>query len=135
MIFFKQNFLWVFYAVFVAAALILHTDDGIETAGALALGKPIIWTIWGAFLIYSFFGVHVREDFFDSLKKLHPYLWHRQIVLDLYIGLLIPMFIIFLHEGSLVLLFWFVPLIAFVNLTSLLYLALNYDGLIAHFIT
>ncbi|MFQ3324623.1 MAG: hypothetical protein ACI90U_002453 [Pseudomonadales bacterium] len=65
-----------------------------------------------------------------------PKLWFRQISIDLYLGLLITSTIIYLNEGSLLfMLLWIVPLVLFVNLALLLYLAMNYDSLIAHFIS
>jgi hypothetical protein len=122
--------------VFLLVAFSTHQGEGLFVSnGAFALGKPIVWLIWLGFVSYSI-SISSKENFFASLKKLHPFLWHRQIGLDLYIGLLIPLTIIFLHEGSLIImLFWLAPILVFANLATLVYIGLNYDSLIAHFIS
>lgn len=132
----KRNFLWVLFAVFFFAALYTHDGEPIFVSdGPYGLGKPLIWLIWIGFFCYTI-SISTRENFFSSLRKLHPFLWHRQIGLDLYIGLLIPLTIIYLNEASIViLLLWLLPVLVFANLATLLYLALNYDALIAHFLT
>ena len=131
----KANLLWLFYAGFLAAAIITHHSEGLFFSdGPYSLGKPLIWLTWAAFLAYT---IHVnkRENFFKTMVKLNPFLWHRQIGIDLYIGLLVPLFLIYLNEGSfLVTLLWFLPIFIFANLATLPYLALNYDSLIAHFL-
>ena len=59
----------------------------------------------------------------------------RQISLDLYLGLFLTSAVIYLHEGSLlVLLAWLPAILLFANLATLLYVAMNYDGLMAHFL-
>ena len=131
----KRNWLWSLYLVFLVVALSTH-DGQITLLGesAYPYGKTILWLIWLAFLAYSL-SISWRENFFKSLARMHPILWSRQIGLDLYVGLLLPLFLIFLHEGSLlVTLIWLLPLFIFVNLATLIYLALNYDSLIAYFV-
>ena len=131
----KGNGLWGFYAFFVVTALYLHNGEGMFfSEGAYSKGKPIVWLILIGFLIYTL-RINSKENFFKSLKKLHPILWHRQMGLDLYIGLLTPLFIIYLNEGSvLAMLLWFIPILIFANLATLLYLALNYQSIVAHFL-
>ena len=131
----KRNWLWVCYTGFVITAVSVHNSEGVFFAsGPYSLGKPVVWLILIGFLIYSV-RIALKEDFFKSLKKLHPILWHRQIGLDLYIGLMIPLFIIYLNEGSvLVLLFWLIPILVFANLVTLLYVALNYQSIVAQFL-
>jgi len=60
--------------------------------------------------------------------------WGWQIIIDLYIGLLLPLFIIYSHGGAVILLLWIVPVFINANLFTLLYFALNYDSLVAHFL-
>ena len=131
----KRNWLWSLYLLFLIVALSTH-DEQINLLGesAYPYGQSILWLIWLAFLAYSL-SISWRENFFKSLSGMHPILWSRQIGLDLYIGLLLPLFIIYLHEGSLLIaLIWLLPLLIFVNLASLVYRALNYDSLIAYFV-
>ena len=131
----KRNWLWVLYAIFCFIAIYHHKGESIFFSdGPYALGKTFIWIVLAVFLIYSL-KISNKENFFKSLARMNPILWSRQIGLDLYIGLMFPLFIIYLNEGSLVvMLFWFVPIFIFANLATLLYLALNYDSIIVHFI-
>ncbi len=127
--------LWMAYAAFVCIAVFTHSGEPIFfSEGPYAAGKPILWLILLAFLVYSW-RIGQREDFFKSVQRMWSNLWFRQISLDLYIGLLIPLFLIYLHSGSIVvLLLWFLPVLFFANLATLVFLALNYDALIAGFV-
>ena len=131
----QRHWLWVIYFAFAAWAISSHTGEArFLSDGPYAAGKLITWIIFLLFLAYSLY-VSAKENFFKSLGKMNSILWSRQVGFDLYIGLLIPMFIIYLHEGSLlVLAIWLLPILMFANLATLIYIALNYDGLIAHFI-
>lgn len=61
--------------------------------------------------------------------------WGRQIGIDLYIGITIMAFFIYLHSGSVfVLLLWLLPLFAFANLATLLYIAIHYDSIVEKFL-
>lgn len=124
--------LWMFYAAFVATAMVTHSAEPMFISeGPYAAGKPILWAILVAFFAYSW-RIGQQEDFFNSLRRMSPILWSRQIGLDLYIGLLVPLFLIYLHTGSvLILLLWAVPILIFANMATLVFLALNYDALIA----
>ena len=65
-----------------------------------------------------------------------PILWCRQVGIDLYLGVAFFGFLMYLNEGSLVvLLLWAVPMLIFANLATLLYLALNYQSIVAHFVS
>ena len=132
----KRNWLWFFYIVFVVIAVSNHQGEPLLFSdGPYGAGKIITWIILMLFLAYSL-RVSAKENFFRSLVKMNPILWSRQIGLDLYIGLLVPLFLIYLNEGSMaVLALWFLPIFVFANLATLLYLAMNYDSLIAHFIS
>lgn len=101
--------------------------------GPHGYGKYIIWLLLFGFLGFTLY-VNKKENFFKSLKRINEMHWGRQIGLDLYIGLLLPLVIIYLHGGSFVFLLWIVPVLINANLFTLLYFALNYDSLVAHFI-
>ena len=133
--FLRQNILWVFYAIFVAVAIMHRSDQALFTSdGPYAIGKPLAWLFLVLFLIYSL-RIHFKENFFRALGRMKPILWSRQIGLDLYLGLLFPLTLIYLNEASLLILaLWFVPIFVFANLATFLYIALNYDSLIAHFV-
>ena len=131
----RRNCLWLFYIVFLVLAFYTHDGEPYFTSvGAYGAGKLVCWIIFLAFLAYTLH-VNARENFFKSLGRMNNILWSRQVGLDLYIGLLLPLFLIFLNEGSLlVMLLWLLPIFFFANLATLVYLALNYDSLIAHFV-
>jgi hypothetical protein len=130
----KKHFLWLFYGIFVIIAMRTHTSESLFVSqGDYALGKPILWLILLGFLAYSLH-CHVKENFFKTMSITGKYYWTKQIGLDLYLGVALSGAIIYLNEGSvLVLCLWLLPLFLFANLATLLYFAMNYDSLIAQF--
>lgn len=132
--FIRNNILWIIYFSFSAMIVFVHNREAILiSSGPGSAGKYIAWTILILFLAYSLY-CHRKENFFKTIPKLTPYLWFRQISLDLYLGLLIPLTIIFLDQGFVVMLIWLVPIILMANLAVLLYIALNYQTLVSYFV-
>lgn len=131
----KKHFLWLLYGVFVIAAMSSHSSEPLFVSqGSYPYGKPITWLILLGFLAYSLH-CHFKEDFFKTMSITSKYYWSKQIGIDLYLGVAVSGAIIYLNEGSLLVLsVWLIPLVLFANLATLLYIALNYDGLIAHFV-
>ena len=128
----KRNWLWSFYFIFFLVATFNRSDQFLFTAsGAYAIGKPIVWAVLVLFLLYSL-NISRQENFFHSLQNMNSILWSRQIGLDLYLGLLFPLCLIYFSSGSLmIVLLWFLPILLFVNLATLLYAVLHYDSLIS----
>lgn len=128
----KRNWLWALYFAFVAIAITTRSDVSLFTSdGPYGTGKPVVWLIWILFLIYSL-KVSMQENFFKSLGKMNSILWSRQVGLDLYLGLLFPLCLIYFNEGSLAtMLIWLLAIFPFANLATLPYVALNYDSIIA----
>lgn len=131
----KKNASWIIFGLFVAIAVFFHNGEPLFISESpYALGKVIIWILFFGFVAYSYY-CSMKENIFRSIKTMWPLHWSRQIGLDLYLGLLIPMSIIYLNEGSfLVLALWFVPIILFANLATLLYFAMNFDSIVSHFL-
>lgn len=131
----KKNLLWVVYALFIVIAFLYRTDEDLFlSSGPYALGKPLVWAIYIGFLLYTI-RCSRKESFFKSLKKLSPILWARQIGIDLYIGLVLFSSLIYINEGSfLILVLWLIPILIFANLATLPYLILNYDAIMGYFI-
>lgn len=127
----KRNWLWGFYFIFLFIAILNRSDQYLfASSGAYAIGKPIMWLILIAFLLYSL-NISRQENFFHSLKNMNSILWTRQIGLDLYLGLLVPLCLIYFSSGSLItVLFWLVPIFFFANLATFVYVVLHYDLLI-----
>lgn len=131
----KNNALWLIYFSFAAYALLSHTGEPIfSSAGQYGFGKTLTWLVLAVFLVYSLY-CNSQENFFKTMRTITPYLWFRQVSIDLYIGLLVPLTLIYLNEGSLlVVAIWFIPILLMANLATLLYLALNYQSLVNHFV-
>lgn len=130
----KRNFLWFVFMGFALVAIWTRKDESVFVSqGPYGFGKYIAWILFIGFLAYS---IHCsrKENFFKSVKQIGKLHWGRQIGIDLYIGLLLPLVLIYLQGGALVLLLWLLPVLIYANLATLLYLALNYDALISHFI-
>ena len=131
--FLKRNFLWVLFIAFTVMALMTMRDESIFLSqGPHAWGKYLVWLIFFGFLGFTLY-CSAKENFFKSVKRINQMLWGRQIGLDLYIGLLLPLLIIYLHGGPIVFLLWLIPVIINANLFTLLYFALNYDSILTHF--
>ncbi len=131
----KRDGLWFVFFVFVALAVVFRGAEPLFLSqGPYPLGKIVVWVIFFVFLLYTL-GCSARENFFKSMRSLFPYLWARQVGIDLYIGLILSACIILLVEGSLwVMLIWLVPMILFGNLATLLYVALHYDSILVYFV-
>lgn len=86
--------------------------------------------LFGGYTIYCNF----KESFFQTAKSMWKLHFGRQAIIDLYLGLLLFMFFVYLIEGSvLTTLLWLLPAIPFVNIVTLIYLIVNFDRIIAFF--
>ena len=131
----KKNLLWLIFIAFAVMAIVTRKDASIFMShGAYGFGKYITWLIFFSFLSYTIYCSR-KENFFKSIKRMSKMYWGWQVGIDLYIGLLLPLLIIYMHGGSVVLLLWIVPILINANLFTLLYFSLNYDSLVAHFIS
>lgn len=86
-------------------------------------------------LAYSLY-CSAKENIFKTVKRIYPFYWALQIGLGLYLGLVISLFIIYLNEGSfLIMALWSIPVLLFANLATLLYFAMNFDSIFSMFLT
>jgi hypothetical protein len=77
-----------------------------------------------------------KESIVKSAKQVFSLHWGRQVTIDLYIGLFIFSFFIYLIEGDVLITFlWLVPTLILGNIVPLIYLIFNFDILIAHFVS
>lgn len=126
--------LWALYFAFATYALWANWHSAMfEFSGSLGGVKLIVWLVLAGFLAYSIYCT-LNENLFRSIGTISTMHWGRQIGIDLYLGLLVSLFIVYLHDGALVALIWLLPTLAFANLSILLYLAINFDSLAARFI-
>ena len=124
--------MWAAFAAFVGCAWWFDRHPEVP-AGPFAAGRYVVWAVFAAFLAYTVW-CSVRENLGRSTKQVLMLHWGRQFVTDLYLGLFLMTFVVFLHEGSvLAALLWLVPAAVFGNLATLVYVALHYDGLVARF--
>jgi hypothetical protein len=128
----QKSIPWLAFAVFSGCALLFgRSEELFISRSALPAGKYLAWAAFIAFLAYSIY-CSSRENIFRSVASMARLHWGRQIGIDLYLGLAIFLFLIYLQQGSvLVVLLWLLPVLAFANLATLLYLAIHYDSVVA----
>ncbi len=130
----SKAFFWGAFVVFAACALTFNWHGAIFAfGGPLAGVKLLVWACFAGFLAYS---IHcsARENLFRSVARIAELHWGRQIGADLYLGLLLALLIVYLHEGALAALLWALPTLAFANLSVLLYFAIHFDAIVARFL-
>ncbi|TGK26042.1 hypothetical protein [Leptospira stimsonii] len=76
-----------------------HASIGIT--GAFGVGRSAVWFAFFSFLCYTIYSSS-RENLIHSIQKMLRMHWAKQICIDLYLGLGISIFFIYLSEGS----FW-----------------------------
>lgn len=122
--------LWSLYGAFMLFAIYTNIEETtFRFDGPLGGVKALVWSGLFGFLGYSVY-CSSRENFFHSVKSIASLYWGRQVGIDLYLGLCIGLFIIFLNDGLLVALIWLVPVLIYANLVFLLYFALHFDDIV-----
>lgn len=125
---------WGAYAGFVALALYFNWHPRMFSFdGPLGACKLLVWAGLAAFLAYSIY-CSSRENIFRSVPKIVAYHWGRQIGADLYLGVLLALFVVYLNEGALAAALWALPTLAFANLSILLYFGIHFDSIVAKFL-
>lgn len=132
----KPNLIsWGVFAAFVACAVGFGWHPAIfRFDGPMAAAKMMVWL---AFLLFTGYSIYCsgRENIFRTIRTMARLHWGRQIGIDLYLGLLLSLSVIYLHQGSLaVLALWLVPVLLFANLATLLYVAIHFESLVARFV-
>ena len=101
---------------------------GIEVFRWIALALLI------AFSGYTLYCIKT-ENFWSSCRSVFAYKWGRQVTIDLYIGLLIFVFFIYLNEASIAsALLWLVPTLLLGNIVPLLYFVVFFDSIVRQFL-
>jgi hypothetical protein len=132
----SRSLFWALFSIFVVCALYFNwRGDIFAASGPLPAIKLSVRVVFFGFLGYTIY-CSSREDLVGSVGKLAELHWGRQIGVDLYLGLLLALLVIYLNEGSaLVALLWLLPMLAFANLASLLYFAIHFDSIVGHFLS
>ena len=130
----NQNLIpWGVFAAFVVCAVVLGWHPAIfRFEGPMAAAKIFVWLAFLSFTAYSIY-CSGKENIFKTIKTMARFHWSRQIGIDLYLGLLLALSVIYLHEGFVVALVWLVPVLLFANLATLLYVAIHFEALVARF--
>ena len=98
------------------------------------------WIRWLALVILILFSAYTlyavrRENFWRSLAAVMALRWGRHVVADLYIGLMLFSFVVYLNEGSVwIMLLWLLPTLMLGNLVTLVYFVVSFQSLISHFL-
>lgn len=127
--------LWGIYSAFASYAIYTNWHQTMfQFNGPLGALKLTLWAALVAFLAYSVYCTS-REDLFRSIGVITTMHWGRQIGADLYLGLFVGILVIYLNEGAVVALIWFLPTLVFANLSILLYMAINFETIVAKFLS
>ena len=120
--------------MFLGVASGFGSREGLlTTQSEHATAKYLLFLTFILFLSFSLYAAR-RENFFKSLGKINGLFWGRQISLDLYISVSLSLALIFLVEGSvIVLLFWLLPVLVFANLAVLPFILLNFAEVMGYF--
>jgi len=130
----SSKILWGLFFGFVLSAIFFSRPDNLAKIDRQLFPiRGLIWVTFFGFTLYSMY-CSSKENLFKTIGKLAKLHWGRQIGLDLYLGLFLILMIIYLHQGPLIFLLWLIPIILFGNLASLLYFAINFNGLVQHFL-
>jgi hypothetical protein len=122
-----SNALWLCFGAFAVGAVCWKSPTAPTSPQLVAFG------IWGALVAFTAYSAYCssQENLFSSIREMGKLHWGRQVGLDLYIGLSLTVFLVYLNERSiLVALIWLVPFFLFGNLATLLYWALSYNEIV-----
>jgi hypothetical protein len=98
--------------------------------------ENIRWFALAVLVVFSVYSLYVtwKENFWKSIKAILKLHWGRQVVADLFVGLALFAFFVFMNEPSpLVAGAWVTASFIFGNPVTLLYFVLNFESLAAHF--
>lgn len=98
--------------------------------------ESIRWIALATLILFTGYTVYASrtENFWKSLRIVFGLKWGRQVTADLYIGLFLFSFFLYLNEKSfLMLLLWLIPTLALGNLVTLIYFVINFSALVQHF--
>jgi len=122
---------WVVYVLLAGGAFYWHWHpDVFAFNGPLGWLKATLWVLFVAFMVYT---IHCsrKENLIRTVRSMAGYLWGRQIMLDLYLGLVLTLLIIGWHQGLWVMLLWALPVLFYGNAFAWLYLLIHFEALMA----
>lgn len=108
-------------------------------AGVIRIDMKIEIVRWVAAVLLGLFSCYTiycirRENFWKACRGIFAYRWGRQVTVDLYLGLFLFVFLIYLNENSAsVAMIWLVPTLVLGNIIPLLYFVLYFDSIVQRF--
>lgn len=100
----------------------------------MAMVRGIALVALIAFTGYTIYCIRT-ENFWKSCRAVFSLKWGRQVMIDLYLGLFLFTFLIYLNEGSLAAaVLWLVPTLILGNIVPLLYFVIYFDSIVRHFV-
>lgn len=120
-----------FLPIFVLGAIYFNWDQGpFHFDGPFAFMKLLVWISFALFSAYSGYCT-LNEDLFGTLREVMRFHFGRQICIDLYLGVGLILFLMYLNEPTFLgFLVWMIPTLFYVNLISLLYFAIHFDHIV-----
>lgn len=94
------------------------------------------WLALAACLLFTGYTVYCvkKEHFWRTCLAVWKFRWGRQVTIDLYLGLSMFVFFIYLHTGSvLTALIWLIPTYGLGNITPLFYLFWHFESIVGRF--
>ncbi len=121
--------------VFIGLAIYLNLDQRpFDFDGPFPAVKAMLWVVCAVFTGYSGYCIQ-REDIFATIREITRLHFGRQICLDLYLGVGAFLLLVYADQPSIGgFLFWMVPALFYLNIVTLLYLAIHFDGLVARLV-
>lgn len=99
-------------------------------SGGMVFLKYAIYATLFAFVVFTVYCT-IKENFFKSIRKIVALHWGRQVGVDLYIGLLLQMFLVFMVEKSVAMMIvWLIPALIYGNIIPLLYFATHFERIV-----
>jgi len=96
----------------------------------------IRWLAIAVFIVFSLYTLFLfkAENFWRTIKAILAFKLDRQVVMDLYVGICLFGFIVYLNEDSaLIALAWLAGFAVVGNPLTLLYFIINFQSLVSHF--
>ncbi len=99
----------------------------------------IRWLALAVLLVFSAYSFYclAKENFWRACKGVWAFHWGRQVTADLFVGIFLFIFFIYMNEGGSVgaTLLWAIPILVLGNPVALLYFVLNFDSIVRHFLS
>lgn len=130
----QSKILYLFLFAFFVYAFGIETIPKAKSLEGSYLFAKYFWLALLSFFVGFTYYCSTKENFMKSMKKIFKLYWGKQVGIDLYLGLSIFSFYIFLIEKSVVkTLIWMIPSLVFGNIIPLAYLVTHFELILSLF--